>query len=248
MRAKLIGKCIYCLSLDSPIDEHIIPKSLGGLSTLQKASCKKCANITSLIIQKTTRGVNSFFGKSRIILGMPSRRKSDRPKIFVQKIVDENTKKVFNLEVPTIDFIDNVYLPIYALPSIFIGETITHGIITNGVQLVNANIDKIKKGKKYINEFRLDSSDFPKLLALIAYCTSVDEFGLEEVKNSPLIPIILGQTDDFGTWIGMADDVVMKKQNKLVDVAYSRSNNHIKMRIKFFNWITDLPEYLVCVK
>ena len=248
MKAKLIDKCIYCSSPNSPIDEHIIPKSLGGLSTLQKASCKKCADITSLIIQKTTRGVDSFFGKSRIILGMPSRRKKNRPKTFIQNVIDENTKIISDIEVSVGDFIDKVYLPIYLPPSILTGKVTEHGIITNGVQLVNANTDKAEKGKKYVHEFRWDSCDFPRLLALIAYCTSVDEFGLEEVNGSPLIPIILGEKDDFGTWIGTAEDIVMKKQNKLVDLAYSRPNGHIKMRIKFYNWIIDLPEYLVCVK
>ncbi len=60
MKAKLIEKCIYCLSLDAPIDEHVVPKSLGRLSIVPKASCKKCADRTSYIINKTIHGIDSF--------------------------------------------------------------------------------------------------------------------------------------------------------------------------------------------
>ena len=248
MKAKLINRCIYCLSQDSPIDEHVIPKSLGGQSTLQKASCRKCANITSAIITKTTSGTNSLFGKTRIILDMPSRRKKDRPKTFVYKTINKGDNKLFDSEISVADAIDNVYLPTYLLPGIMTGKNMNNGIITEGIQLVHANIEKIKKEKKYIQEFKWDSADFPRLLATIAYCISVDELGLEAVYGSPLIPIILGEKENFGTWIGTATDSIMKKQNKLVEVAYSRPNGHFLTRIKFFNWLIDMPEYLVGVK
>lgn len=248
MKTKKISKCIYCLSPNSPIDEHVIPLSLGGQSTLQLASCQNCADITSAIITKTTHGIDSLFGKTRIILQMPSRRKKNRPKTLSQKVIDENTNKFDNIDVATSEFVDDVYLPIYPLPGIITKNVVNHGIITEGIQVIHANPNKAKKGKKYIHEFRWDSYDFPKLLALIAYCTAVDEFGLETVSDSPLVPIILGKTDDFGTWIGTANDYVMKMQNKLVDVAYNRPNGHFLMRIKFFNWLTDMPEYLVGVK
>jgi len=248
MKAKLIGKCIYCLSQDSPIDEHIIPKSLGGQSTLQKASCQKCANITSAIITKTTHGTNSLLGKTRIILDMPSRRKKERPKTFIYKTIDKESNKLFDTKVSVANAVDNVYLPTYPLPGIITGNHINDGIITEGIQLVHANIDKIQKGKKYIQKYKWDSADFPRLLAIIAYCISVDELGLEAVCDSPLIPIILGKKENFGTWIGTATDSIMKKQNKLVDVAHSRPNGHFLTRIKFFNWLIDMPEYLVGVK
>lgn len=144
MKAKLIGKCIYCLSPDAPIDEHVTPKSLGGQSTLQKASCKKCADRTSYIINKTTHGSDSFFGRSRIILKMPSRRKKKRPTYFIQTIIDKLTNKKSEIEVPTSDFVDLVLFPIYPLPGIMAGKKIKNGIITEGIQTINANLEKKK--------------------------------------------------------------------------------------------------------
>jgi len=248
MKAKLIGKCIYCLSLDAPIDEHVIPKSLGGLSTLQKASCKKCADRTSSIINKTTHGADSFFGRSRIILKMPSRRKKKRPIHFKQIVINQLTNKQTEVEVPTSDFIDIVFLPIYPLPGIMIGKTIENGIITDGIQMINANLEKKEVNKKYIHQFKWSSEDLPLLLALIAYCNAVNDFGLDKVKDSPLIPLIKGEKHDLGRWIGTASDTVMKQRNKFVDVMYLTPNRHILMRIKFFAWLKDIPEYLIAVK
>lgn len=248
MKAKLIGKCIYCLSPDAPIDEHVIPKSLGGLSTLQKASCKKCADRTSSIINKTTHGVNSFFGCSRIILGMPSRRKKKRPFNFKQTIIDQLTNQQTEIEIPTSDFIDTVFLPTYPLPGIMTGKTIDNGIITDGIQMINANSEKKEVNKKYIHQFKWSSEDLPLLLALIAYCNAVNDFGLDEVIDSPLIPLIKGEKHDLGRWIGTASNTVMKQRNKLVDVMYLTPNRHILMRIKFFAWLKDIPEYLIAVK
>jgi len=182
------------------------------------------------------------------MLQMPSRSKSERPKTFSQKMIGQSTDEFTSNDVPVSEFVDSVYLPIYPLPGIMTKKTADHGIVTREIQLVHANLDKVQKENNYIHEFMWDSSYFPKLLALIAYCVAVDEFGLETISDSPLVPIILGKKDDYGTWIGTADDNVMKAQNKLVEVAHTKPNGHFLMRIKFFNWLTEMPEYLVGVR
>lgn len=45
--SRYIGKCIYCGSTDNLTREHVVPRGLGGPWLLLKASCKKCARITS---------------------------------------------------------------------------------------------------------------------------------------------------------------------------------------------------------
>jgi hypothetical protein len=43
-----IGECIYCGERDAPLStEHAVPYALNGPWTLLRASCKRCADITT---------------------------------------------------------------------------------------------------------------------------------------------------------------------------------------------------------
>jgi hypothetical protein len=179
---------------------------------------------------------------------MPSRRKKKKPLHFEQTIINQLTNQQTEVEVPTSDFIDIVFFPTYPLPGIMTGKTIENGIITDGIQMINANSEKKEVNKKYIHQFKWSSEDLPLLLALIAYCNAVNDFGLNEVIDSPLIPLIKGEKHDLGMWIGTALDTIMEQRFHFVDVMYSTPNKHILMRIKFFAWLKDIPEYLIAVK
>jgi hypothetical protein len=67
-----VGRCIYCDADDVKLtDEHIIPLGLYSPGILPKASCPKCAVVTSRIEGKVLR---SEFGSIRLHLekiGMP---------------------------------------------------------------------------------------------------------------------------------------------------------------------------------
>jgi hypothetical protein len=67
-----IGKCIYCGSVDNLSNEHIVPRGLGGPWVLKKASCAKCAAITSEIELDI---VKYFFSLVRVKLDLPTYHK-----------------------------------------------------------------------------------------------------------------------------------------------------------------------------
>ena len=71
-----VGRCIYCGSdggSEGLTDEHIVPLSLGGDAVLRKASCRRCATITS---QTELYLGRSIFHELRSHVGAPSRRRT----------------------------------------------------------------------------------------------------------------------------------------------------------------------------
>jgi hypothetical protein len=70
-----VGSCIYCSATDNLSDEHIVPYGLGGRYVLPKASCPRCAKVTSRIERDCLR---TMFGDLRASLNIKGRKR--RPK------------------------------------------------------------------------------------------------------------------------------------------------------------------------
>jgi hypothetical protein len=78
-----VGHCIYCGSISSLSDEHIIPLGLGGRMILPMASCAICSEKTSKLERTCLR---TMYGPLRMLYGLPSRRKKSRPETLQLKI------------------------------------------------------------------------------------------------------------------------------------------------------------------
>ena len=75
------GACIYCGATDGALsDEHVLPYSLGGSHVLRKASCARCAAVTTKFERKVARGL---WGEARTAFNAPSRRRKMRSKELV---------------------------------------------------------------------------------------------------------------------------------------------------------------------
>ena len=73
-----VGRCIYCGASEGKLsDEHVTPFGLNGRLVLLKASCEKCARITSSVERRILRGM--LFA-ARAELGTRSRGSSRRAK------------------------------------------------------------------------------------------------------------------------------------------------------------------------
>ena len=84
--ARSIGYCIYCGANESDLSkEHIVPLALGGNMALPKASCSKCAVITSQFERFCARKV---LGPFRVRTGAPTRRPNLRPTNLPLGLID----------------------------------------------------------------------------------------------------------------------------------------------------------------
>ena len=183
-RKQPIGRCIYCgFTSTEPSDltrEHILPKGLGGTDTLLKATCSKCALITSeterVFIRETLWVLRSLAGhKSGMRL--------------------PDTKHV-------------AVLPVLLPPSLLKGagaprnETFRLQVLTAGVEGTIPGPVEIRKSK-----FTVAPTNFSQVLAKIAHGYCVKRFGCDSFE--PFLPkIILGKVThppDIWKYVGGAE-------------------------------------------
>lgn len=106
--------CIYCGATEGLSDEHIIPLGLGGRLVLPRASCGKCAALTSAFEGTVLR---TMFGPLRMFYDMPRRRKSKRPATLPLKVKQRAGDDWTHLEVEREQYPFLVLIPYLSTPT-----------------------------------------------------------------------------------------------------------------------------------
>ena len=199
-----IGQCIYCgEKCESLQKEHIIPHGLAGDLTLLKASCQKCACITSAFEKEILR--NAFL-PTRAKLNLPTYHKKNRPKKFPLSIEKNGQRKDIN--VPINEHLTTVTLPEFKLPAFLEPRSYERGIELIAASMSSVGKPQIKEiTKKHDAQSLIIENSFthafPRLLAKIAYGFAISEFGLAKMQKTYVLPAILGKSkDDIGRWVG----------------------------------------------
>jgi hypothetical protein len=251
-----VGQCIYCRALptaDDPLsDEHIFPFGIFGQQKLLKASCKKCAVITSNFERQVQK---DDMGALRYALGFPSRRKGKRKNIFLPIEIVTHTDEVKTIHVPLEEYVPIMALPVFPQPAHESKEPYEKGITLTGY-VSNPSVRSAaalakKYGAKEIAVYTLRWPEaWARMFAKIAYALAVKEYGLELLKLEDVyvIPAILGQTNDIGRWVGCVEEQVYDAETFRDQIAglWVR-DGEIHAVIKLFGWLNTVPEYQVIV-
>lgn len=207
-----VDQCIYCGSRERLTDEHIFPYGLGGRWVIPNGSCSECARVTSAfegVVQRT------MLGPLRLMFGMPSRRKRERPKKLPLKVrVTPGADWTF------MDVDQEVYPFLVLLPNLTLPDEIT-GFKRDGPRHAAAKTYWIR-GASLRNNFdehchglaaelgvveimptaTSDAESFFRMLAKIAHAYAVAELGSEAFKPF-LIPMIQdGDTREAVQYVG----------------------------------------------
>jgi hypothetical protein len=121
--ARPAGVCIYCGASDGLSDEHIIPFGLGGNFILPKASCSKCAAITSLFERRVLRG---FMLSARTVAALPTRRKKERPTSLSMKVGSADSLN--DVDLPVAKYPALLQLPRLGPPGLLSGRPFMPGV------------------------------------------------------------------------------------------------------------------------
>jgi hypothetical protein len=229
--------------------EHIVPRGLGGPWLLLKASCKKCAKVTSGF----EGGVlGEFFILVRTKLGLPTYRPKNRPKTFPFLVTIGGKEKV--LEVPVSDCPTLFMMPQLEKPGYIRKDAQGSGILVAGVSLHGKENEmrefKAKYNVESISYTRELRTSFAHVLAKIAYGMAVLRYGLDMIEEAYVLPCILGKKDDVGQWVGCEDPhkspSLLPKEKLFHRIEILEKKNEVAVRIRLFaNYQT--PEYLVIV-
>jgi hypothetical protein len=244
---------MYCGATDRNLsEEHIVPLGLGGVWVLRKASCGNCRDITSKFESDVLR--NTLL-PARAKLKLPTRHKGGLPNelpITVGKTGQQETIQLPVDQHPTV-----LFLPRFKLPAYIDGRDYKAGIEVQGMYIYQlgppspqdfakeSNFDNLT----YTSTFNSLSGGFgfARLLAKIAYGFAVAEFGSGIIRDTYVLPSILGRTDDVGKWVGCAGES-SDTTNKLHDIKIGVRNSQIYVWIRLFAMLRGAtPEYLVVV-
>lgn len=254
--SKYIGICIYCRATEDLTDEHAVPESLNGDLVLEKASCRACAKITGKFEGRYT---GETLRPARAVLGIRTKRKKQRPTEFPVEVSREGATE--NLNVPVGDYIGVVPLLQLGLPGVFPfphprhpsdlkpGEAEIVTYLTRSQEEIGAFFEKYQT-KKAESGFRFYPYQFGQMIAKIAYCVTVEVFGLREIEEAFVLPAILGKTEDIWQWVGCDSDPSMNRETIR---AYSQHLIELRIvkgiifaRVKLFK-DSSTPVYLVVV-
>jgi hypothetical protein len=115
------------------------------------------------------------------------------------------------VQVPAAQGLAFCTLPIFGRAPERSGEPYREGIAILGSELVafgRANLGELAQthGARGLTEVHQPHiEDFARLLGKIGYCVAVASFGIDAVKDSPLVGAILGKREDIGRWVGSTE-------------------------------------------
>ena len=199
-----VGQCIYCGAKENLSDEHVVPFALGGRLVLPKSSCNTCSAITSSFEKKVLRG---FMYEARVTGKYPTRRPKDRPS---ELCINLGTGEKFNnFHLPISESPGLLQLPVLEPPGFLVGREATRGVKICGIETISFGRNLIDVLREHnVNSIRqttnLDVTSFARMLAKIGYSFAVGINGLLPLKNVPVLPLILGNSDDGNVWVGSA--------------------------------------------
>jgi hypothetical protein len=195
-----IGRCIYCGSDGGDAglsSEHIIPFSLGGRSEILEASCKGCADITSLLEGHLGQKI---FWELRVHTNAPTRHPKRRPKSLPARVSIGNRLETMTL--PLHDHPHFIALPVWGMPGIWAGEQPTATFPDTFAHLYSYIPPNMRETLQLADDelaeihppdISIISTIFARAIAKIAYCEMVAVYGLASFRRLILPDLILGK-------------------------------------------------------
>jgi len=202
VRFSPVGECIYCGRTDRLSDEHIIPVAIGGGYLLPSASCPTCRDTTSRFERKVLRG---FMHDARTVGGFPTRRPKLRPTTIEYSV--ERGGRIETVQVPIDQATALLQMPLLKPPGVLQGRTAALGVEVVGYETIGFGRD-LSEFQKTLGAERVsvtcdwDITSYVRLIAKVAYGFAVGHNGLMPRGEIPILPLILGQADDAGVWLG----------------------------------------------
>lgn len=243
--ARDVGECIYCGFVgDNLGTEHAVPYGLNGPWTLLRASCLRCAGITSRFERDTLRGLLSAI---RPVLAMQTRHSKKRPASIPLVLESDGAKKT--IQVSPTEFPLYLPTPLFPPPGVLAGTPPSPEISAklSFVHVAGPSFEEV--GRRHGVDFvgaRLTFSpqEFARTLAKIAFSAAVYALGTAPFTHTPIRRVILGEDPCVGHWVGSwtGEPVNEAKGLHAMQIRASGSDVHVILRL-FAQF--SAPEYYV---
>ena len=219
-----VGRCIYCGAADGLSREHIVAYGLGGSAVLPQASCGACAEATGDVERRVLR---ANLRPVRLLRQLPSRRgHRDAPRRYPLRVVRGDREEEVLLPVHEYPILAS--FPRFPPPGFLRGETAIVGINVQGADTISfgptpEEVCRRLGARSITLSNSHESEALARMVAKIAYCFAAATRELEMLAApSPVVPAILGDTNDIGAWVGTLTGPRMHRPGQLHWLAVHR--------------------------
>ncbi len=249
-----LGYCMYCgTSKGKLTKEHIVPYSLGGDLTAEKASCDQCQKI---INRYETDCTKIKLGPARALLGYRSRKKTTAAAVLKMPLgrqTDTNMLHSGELTVPKAEYPLVVALPTLGLPGLLSGKSNEwRGQCWRYTdQKIPKEFVKIERDDTGPTRIlgQMNPLSWFRMLAKIAHgvvCVSHERDSFEPL----LTDLILAKSEVYGPFIGMIPEITQYGPYPSYGVetfyAPSLECTYVGVRVQLLGELTS-PQYAVIV-
>ena len=172
-------------------DEHVIPFGLGGTLVLPKSSCRACAAKAALLEQTIQRMI---LGPFRIRLGLPTRRKKERPSELDFYVTRQGTisKKL----VPISEFPLVYHAAKLPPPRTLLGLPPTERLDYEMVAIMDSKVvaEHLRHDGEGFSPGQFEPISFFRFLAKIGHSYAIGRLGADHF-NPVLCDIVLGKPE-----------------------------------------------------
>jgi hypothetical protein len=231
-----VGECIYCGSRDDALnDEHIVPFGLSGPWVLERASCAKCARITSTFERSVLKDTLMV---ARATMGLATRRPNQRPTHFSLSITRFGHRN--ELRVPVSELTGTAIMLVLETPAYLDGRPYDRGVIVKGVLELHVgglhieDMAKVMGAEAVQTSATFHGNDFERMLAKIGYGFAIAAYGVEGFEEVYVLQSILGKTDDVGMWVGCPTDYLAEVSSNLHEAQVGTSGRDVHVRVRPF--------------
>lgn len=215
------NRCIYCGATGELTREHIIPYGLNGTAVIPAASCRECATKTSFAERKVLRGPMRAV---RVLKGFQSRSKyRDAARTQPVRVVRNGVEGTIELPLDKAPVV--LFFPEFAPPGVWTGRRVS-GIDLVGVSAVRFGPTAEDVGRELkattvgLESGNYEPTAFARMIAKIGFAAACAESALGRIgEPCPVIPAILGESNDIGRWVGTMTGPYRKYQGLLHRVA-----------------------------
>ena len=231
-RLESVGECVYCGAKDGLSDEHIVPFGLGGNIVLPDASCQSCVKITSAFEGRVLGG---FMHRARTTGKFPTRRPRKRPTTHNVTLLRDGAAIETQLapdQEPGI-----LQLPLLPPPQFFSGTTGTKGVVIRGIETLYFGVNPEEFARAHgatglRQTDNLDVTSFARMIGKIGYCYICATLGIPPRDEVPVLPFILGSSDDGGQWIGSVNFATQSERDGAnIVLAYTTYKSDVEPHI-----------------
>jgi hypothetical protein len=231
-----VGECIYCGSRDDALsDEHSVPFGLSGPWVLERASCAKCALITSTFERSVLK--DTLMG-ARATMRLATRRPNQRPTDFALSITRSGHRN--EIRVPVSELTGTVIMLVLETPAYLDGRLYDRGVTVKGILQLHVGGPRLEDMAKVVGAEAVQTSatfhgnDFEWMLAKIGYGFAIAAYGVEGFEEVYVLQSILGKTDDVGMWVGCPADYLADDSSHLHEAKVGASGRDVHVRVRLF--------------